>query len=165
MITLITVASFYTPDLYFRSRASRLIDNCDYMGVPHYIVERNYGSTWIDNVRAKPKFLLEAQQVLQADFIWLDVDCKILKPLDFTMSQWGVYLRGDKQPHDYVHYVPKTSRPFLEQWLAHTARLGQGSHSAFIDLAPPYQVMPPGYFELGISSTRSKFDYLRTIER
>lgn len=157
-----TIVSFYTPDPFYIACADRLRQRCKQLGVEHHIVEQNYGPNWIDNVRAKPTFLLAALKRLRRGFFWLDVDCLLLKPPTFTPNKWGVYLRPDGTPHDFVHYVPADSFELLKKWQAMVdSTVKGGSHTAFIVLNPETEVMPPGFFQLGLSATASKLDYFR----
>lgn len=163
------LVSFYADvdgtDFYSRA-ADNLKDQCEALGVDHHIVSRDYGGSWLDNVRAKPTFLLEMVEELREPFLWLDVDCRILRPLDFTVStDWGVYLRQPGVPHDFVHYVSPPAENFLRLWIETIEEQGRGSHTAFISLYQRGSVststLPSGYFELvearGIKSKRDYF--------
>lgn len=156
------IVSFFTPDEYYKSCAINLKQRCDRLGAEHYIVERSFGHTWIENVRAKPLFLLEMTKKFGGGFFWLDVDCMLLKLPDFKPAVWGVYLRQDGTPHDFVHYVPPNSQKFLNMWLTEVNKCGRGSHTAFINIVVDYEVMPTGYFELGLSETKSKLAYFQS---
>ena len=44
---------------FYKDNSIRLGRQCGDLGVPNLIVEENFGKDWIDNVRAKPFFLLK----------------------------------------------------------------------------------------------------------
>lgn len=151
---------------FYSDNAKRLRDQCERLGVDSEIVEMNFGSQWIDNVRAKPAFLLETLNRLNESFVWLDCDCDIKKPLDFNVrADWGVYLREDGSPHDFVHYVSNTqeSRDFLELWINTIKEKQKGSHTAFISIFDKInsEILPEGYFSLGLAETDSKESYFQ----
>lgn len=158
------VVSFYCDvdgnDFYSRN-AKLLIKNCEALGLDYCIEERSYGSSWIDNVRAKPLFL---SSVLDTDILWVDADCKILKKPDFDVN-WGVLIRDDGNPHDFVHYIRNTesNRAFLKLWMKEIDKRKRGSHTAFINLVHKldYSVLPNDYFSLGLSETKSKNEYFK----
>lgn len=149
---------------FYSENAIRLIDNCKKLKIDYYIVNKNYGNSWIDNVRAKPIFLLNMMENLKEDFIWLDVDCNILKVIDYTIiKDWGVLLRDDNNPHDFVHIIKYNQRnkDFLQKWKEEIDKIKKGSHTAFINIYKElnYEVIKPNYFQLGISDIESKNKY------
>lgn len=152
------LVSFYTPD--YSKYATNLQIQCEMLGQSCLILPRNYGD-WITSVRAKPEFLLEMSNYLKSDFIWLDVDSYLLKKIDFQLNYWGVLLRSDGTPHDFVHYVPYNSYNFLQLWIDTIERNKKGSHTAFIEIKKDYTVLPDGYFQIGISDNASKRAYFQ----
>jgi hypothetical protein len=161
------LVSFYADvdgNTFYSENAKILEEQCKQLGIDYLITEQHFGNNWIDNVRAKPVFLLETLKKLNHDFVWLDCDCRVLKPLDFEVkSDWGVYLRDDGTPHDFVHYVSNTenSRNFIREWIKAVDEQQRGSHTAFISIFDQLnsEVLPQGYFELGLAETQSKQDY------
>ena len=161
------LVSFYSDidsNTYYSDCAKNLTRECEALDVDYLIVEKNFGDNWIDNVRAKPLFLLETLERINEPFIWLDCDCHILKQIDFKVtSDWGVYMRDDGTPHDFVHYVSNsnTARAFLKKWIDAIAKQQRGSHTAFISIFDQLksEVLPAGYFELGLAETDSKQEY------
>ena len=152
------IVSFYSDidnSNYYKNHSLRLKRMCNQLNVPHLIVERNYGRKWIDNVRAKPLFLKEMLETLNEDFIWLDVDSNILTSingLDIN-SDWGVDMRNDNTPHDYVHIIKniESNKIFVEEWIKTIDKRNRGSHTAFIEIYPKlnHSIIPPGYFTIG----------------
>ncbi|MBC8183121.1 hypothetical protein H8E88_18615 [candidate division KSB1 bacterium] len=101
------IVSFYCDidgKTFYSDCSKKLKANCDMLGIESIIVERNFGTEWIDNVRAKPVFIKEMFYMLKEPFICLDVDCEVLN-LDFDIAaDWGFVLRSDGMPCDFVHY-------------------------------------------------------------
>ncbi len=161
------IVSFYADvdnSTAYSDSAKQLMSQCEALKVEYMIVEQNFGDKWIENVRAKPLFLLNTLNSLKESFIWLDCDCSILKPIDFEVkSDWGVYMRENGTPHDFVHYVSNTAhaRNFLELWVKTVEEQQRGSHTAFISIFDKIssEVLPAGYFQLGLAETTSKQDY------
>lgn len=166
------IVSFYADidaSTYYSDWAMKLKQSCDRFGVPSHIVKQDFGDSWIDNVRAKPQFLLNMLDELHESFIWLDCDCILLMPIDFTVnSDWGVYMREDGTPHDFVHYISNTrnARNFLKKWIKAVEKQKRGSHTAFISIFDQIksEVLPSGYFELGLAETDSKQAYFDKTE-
>lgn len=163
------LVSFYADtdgDTFYSDSAKKLKTQCSSLGVDCSINERDFGNTWIDNVRAKPVFLLQMLEELGESFVWLDCDSQVLKPIDFKIkSDWGVYLREDGTPHDFVHYVSNTpnAKKFLEKWVSAINDQQRGSHTAFISIFDSIdsEVLPGGYFEIGLADTESKSQYFK----
>ena len=160
-----TIISFYCDvdgSAFYSNCAKWLSAVCDQLETPYYIVKRCYGSSWIDNVRAKPEFILETLDRLVGDCIWLDVDSLLLQRPNFKLDKWAVMLRKDTSPHDFVHYIPNNnaSRLFLRKWIDEIKRAKRGSHTAFISIAKDYQILPDDYFQIGLAESNSKTAYL-----
>ena len=148
----------------YSDNAKKLILQCETLGIEHHIIEQKFGKDWIDNVRAKPLFLLKALEYLREPFIWLDCDSMVLKPIDFEVkSDWGVYMRENGTPHDFVHYVSNSRRTkkFIKLWIKTVEQKREGSHTAFISIFHKInsEVLPDGYFQLGLAETKSKKEY------
>ena len=166
------IVSFYAdPDGrgYFKAAALRLMEQCRNLGIDYDICEENFGPDWIDNERAKARFILRKFNELREPFIWLDSDCRIMRHIDFAIkADWGVYLREDGKPHDFVHYIGDVhrNRQFIERWVAAIEAQGRGSHTAFISLFDELnsEILPARYFELGLSDSPSKLKYFRESE-
>lgn len=161
------LVSFYADvdgKTFYSDAAKELMKECESLGVEYIVRERHFGNNWIDNVRAKPQFLLEMFDELKEPFLWLDCDCRILRPLDFVVNEdWGVYMRENGTPHDFVHYISYSEkvRNFLLEWIKAIDTQGRGSHTAFISIADKLSigVLPGGYFEIGLAETESKQKY------
>ena len=166
------IVSFYCDidgKTFYSDCAERLKENCERLRIEHVIVERNYGDSWIDNVRAKPIFIKEMLDTLNEDIIMLDVDCEIIREMPKRKHGWGFMLRDDNTPHDFVHYINNTadSYQFVERWIKKIDNIGRGSHSAFLNIYHSLNsfVIPDGYFSLGLAETKSKTEYLQYDER
>jgi len=162
------LVSFYCDvdfNTFYYDSSVRLKQQCENVGMEYHIVEKKFGNDWIDNVRAKPKFLIEMIGQLNEDFIWLDVDCNLLKKIDFEIkSDWGVDFKSNGLPHDYVHYVKNNinTKDFLYSWINQIENSKKGSHTAFISIYKSINVdkIPKGYTSLVLSETKSKKKYL-----
>jgi len=107
------IVSFYCDvgkSTFYSDCAKRMIARCKKLGLSYYIKERNYGKTWIDNVRAKPVFLLETFKELREPFLWVDIDCDIMQPIP-SIDKLNCDLASAPKHgksmiiHDAVHYV------------------------------------------------------------
>lgn len=150
---------------FYKNSAIKLIENCKDLDVNFHIVNEKLGSNWIENVRAKPFFILKMFEIFQEDLIWLDVDCKILKKFDLELnSNWMCSYNKKNVPNDYIHILKKNdyNKNFLKKWISEIEKQKKGSHSAFISLQNENDIIkiPNGYFELGISKVESKKKYL-----
>jgi len=146
---------------YFTNCARVLEDRCNYLGLDYLILEEKFGDSWIENVKAKPLFLLKIMNSINSDFIWLDVDCHILKKPDFNFDyDWMVDFRKDGSPCDYVHFIKNTvsNREFLCEWIELINTNNLGSHTSFISLSKKLNLgrLPVDYFKLGISKIKEK---------
>jgi hypothetical protein len=149
---------------FYKNSSIRLMKKCNDLGVPSLILEENFGESWIDNVRAKPIFLLKMMSELDEDIFWLDVDCQIHKNIDFELtSDWSLDFRTDGCPHDYVHFIKNTesNRNFIRKWIKEVEYCGRGSHTAFIGIHRDlyFSRLPVGYVSLGLSNVESKNKY------
>lgn len=163
------LVSFYCDvdnNQFFEKNAIRLKKQCQALDMPHHIVPEHYGYSWIDNVRAKPRFLLKMLDHLKDDIFWLDVDCSIHKKIDFKIDvDWICDVKTDGRPHDYVHFIKnnQANRDRIAKWIVEIENLQRGSHTAFaliykdLHTAP----MPTGYVSLGLSKGHSKQEYFR----
>lgn len=150
---------------FYSKCAESLRMQCLRLRIPHLIVNENFGTKWIDNVRAKPAFLLKIINELNEDFFWLDVDCLIHQPIDFERrGDWMGDLREDGNPHDYFHLIRNSHRnkAFIQNWADEVALQKRGSHTAFIRIynSIEFHSIPKAYVSLGRSPVESKFKYL-----
>lgn len=151
---------------FYTKHAIRLKTQCENLGIPHLILEENFGTSWIDNVRAKPEFLLKIMNQLNEDFFWLDVDCNIHKKIDFKLDvDWISDIRNDGKPHDYVHFIKNTqsNKDFMIKWINEIDEKKRGSHTAFMNIYNTlnFKQIPDGYVSLGLSDVESKKTYLK----
>ena len=163
------LVSFYCDpigDNFYSNCAKILESKCKKLSIDYVIRKENFGKDWIDNVRAKPTFLLKMIDELKEDFIWIDIDCDIQKKVDFQISSdWLVDFRSDSSPHDYVHCIrySEKSIAFLKRWIKLIEENKKGSHSAFIEIYKSINIgkIPEGYFSLGLSPVSSKKNYFK----
>jgi len=122
------IVSFYCDikgKTFFSDSARVMEERCEELGIPHYIKKRDYGPHWLDNVRAKPTFLLETFDTLQKPFLWVDVDAVIGAVPDKVDSFTDVdFASVPTLPHkpfrvmDCTHYVGTSplTRKLLVEW-------------------------------------------------
>jgi hypothetical protein len=149
---------------FYKNSAIRLKKQCDDLYIPNLILEENFGNEWIDNVRAKPEFLLRMMNLLNEDFLWLDVDCNIHKKIDFELDvDWMSDLKVDDSPHDYVHFIKNTqsNKDFIIKWMNEINEQKRGSHTAFIRIYKElnFSKIPGNYVSIGLSNIESKANY------
>jgi hypothetical protein len=152
--------SFYT------DHSIRLRQQCERLGIESLILPENFGTSWIDNVRAKPAFLLKIMNQINEDFMWLDVDCNVHKKIDFNLDvDWMSDIRTDNNPHDYVHVIKNNERTknFMLKWINEINEQKRGSHTAFIKIYKDleFRKIPSGYVSLGLSDLESKKKYFK----
>jgi hypothetical protein len=151
---------------FYKKNSVRLRRQCEELEIPNLIVEENFGKTWIDNVRAKPTFLLKMMDFIDEDFLWLDVDCIINKKIDFALdTDWMCDITKDGCPHDYVHLIKnsESNKNFIIKWINEIEEQKRGSHTAFIRIykSLKFSRLPEGYVSLGLSNIDSKSDYFK----
>lgn len=151
---------------YYSNHASRLTQKCKHLNIDFLIVEHKIGNNWIENVRAKPNFLLKMMNELNEDFIWLDIDCDIHKKIDFDLTaDWMGDLRSDGTPHDYVHFIKNTTsnKEFMLRWINKIKSTNRGSHTSFVAIYKDLNFckIPDGYFSIVLSKVNSKQLYFK----
>lgn len=169
-----TVISFYCDvdgKTFYSDCAKRLKQNCEALGLKYCIEERNYGNDWISNERAKPTFIQEMMSKINDDLLWIDVDCRIKRVPSSTeispfLDPWGIRLREDGTPHDYVHYISNTNynNYCLDKWIEEINRCGKGSHTAFVNIChqvDTYELNDD--YELVEADIPSKTEYLDSV--
>lgn len=178
---MITLVSFYCDlgsDTYYSQAANHLRQQCELLRVPHHIESRSFGTAWIDNVRAKPVFLLETLEKLNQDFLWSDVDNALMAaPVEAdsmaSTVDWGFVRRKSLCVYDCVHLVGNTcrAREFLTRWIGACDAHSGGSHRALATILPeelaaglnaaylPISYVRGPVLKLGLSNTRHKKQY------
>ncbi len=178
-----TIVSFHCdPDggRYYATCAEQLAADCQRFQLKHQICERSLGHDWISAVRAKPTFLLEMYYFLQAPFLWVDVDNRILSEpveIDGLNCDWAsVQKDSELGIWDAVHYVGDSAETLalLEEWKRRCdAETIVGSHSLLARMlqtnAIPglrFQYLPQAYINgpvitIGLAQTTSKQTYFQ----
>lgn len=164
-----TVISFYADvdgRTFYSDCAKRLIYNCEFLNLKYAIEPRNYGSNWISNEKAKPVFIREMMAKIEDDLLWIDVDCVIKRVPVINDVEWGVRIRSDGTPHDYVHYIKNTSSNamFLTSWINEVERCGKGSHTSFVNISDMLNLTTLGDdYKLVEADMPSKTEYLDSV--
>lgn len=151
---------------FYSDNAIRLKKQCDDLNQESLILNEDFGGEWIDNVRAKPIFLLKIMNELDEDFFWLDVDCSLHKKIDFNLDvNWMSDMINLNKPHDYVHFIKnnESNKLFLIKWIKEIEERKRGSHTAFMEIYNEleFKKIPSGYVSLGLSTVESKTKYLK----
>ena len=162
------IVSFYCDvddSKFYTTCANALISRCKDMGLDYCIEEVSYGDDWISNVRAKPLFLKNMLDRFDCDILWVDADCDITGDIKNILisGEWGVCMRGNSTPHDYVHNIRNNehNKRFVDTWISTILTQNKGSHSAFVSLYDTLNIfqIPNNLFELGLSEVKSKGNY------
>ena len=149
---------------YYKDCADDLALQCKIFGLKHHIVQLKGDYSWIDAVRYKPYFIRDTMLRTRDDLLFIDADCHILRKPELNFDKWGVMLRADGTPHDFVHYIPNNhySKELVSAWVDSVAGTEGGSHTALLKVLKDYKVIPPGYFGLGVSDNQSKRNYFNS---
>ncbi|GEM_PF-6322819 len=118
---------------YYQRESIRFSAECERVGQPATIVERNYGNEYLAITRAKPAFMLEMLNLYQGqDLVFVDVDSRIIRRIDFQYNRIAWATKPDGKPYGHVHYLPNTPETieFLEAWQSNTVGWEGGDHSA-----------------------------------
>lgn len=113
-----TVLSFAWGDDYYHQSAQRLRHDCMRLGINHHVIaaELPPGTSWIDACRYKVRFIEECALRFDAPLWWVDVDCRLLRPLPAMGDSidLGLFLRGfrDLRQFDPV-MLPRTWQPSI----------------------------------------------------
>lgn len=81
-----TIVSFYTPTWDYPKHASRLIAECERLGLPYHIKQLDPGQSWLDNTRLKSKFIFDSMKELDRPILWIDVDGSIYRRPDILLN-------------------------------------------------------------------------------
>ena len=119
------VASFYTPNWEYPASAVRLRQECEGLGLDHYIQERPDAGGYLENCRQKPVYLLEVMRRHDRPLLWIDVDGSILRqPMELEVMHvdFGAcpMRKSGRQWHVGTLYFNNTpgALALLERWVA-----------------------------------------------
>ena len=137
------VVSFYSDvddSTYYSDHAKRLISECESLGIPFDIKEKQSEGSYQKNCLSKPRFLLETLMTKKKPFIWMDIDSYLLKqPLvfeeltelyDLAFVTSNGDLSGLKASPIMINITPKTIY-FLETWIQSTERVVENNRKHF----------------------------------
>lgn len=137
------VVSFAWGDEYYLRAAEQLRSDCMRLQVPHHVVVADLpgGTSWIDACRHKIRFIYECRRRFASPLWWIDVDCRLLRPLPALGDavDLGLFLRGfrDFRQFDPMQ-LPRTWQPSI-MYFGDTPAAGQ-----FIDLMAELEQVHPG---------------------
>ena len=112
---------------YYSDHASRLIAECETLGIPHNIKEKPSLGTYQLNCLSKPAYILNLLEELDQPLLWVDIDSKIHKPLDifdaFDSSSTDMVLATANGMLSGIKASPlyfgntSMAREFLKAWI------------------------------------------------
>lgn len=73
------IISFYTNDWRYPDHAKRMQEDCERLGLEHYIKEKESTKDYIKNTAIKPFFIKECLEIHRRSVLWVDVDGILLK--------------------------------------------------------------------------------------
>ncbi len=148
----IELVSFYSDvdnSTYYSDHAKRLIFECESLGIPFDIKEKQSEGSYQKNCLSKPRFLLETLMTKKKPFVWMDVDSYLLKqPLvfeelthsyDLAFVTSNGDLSGLKASPIMINITPKTIY-FLETWIQSTERVVENNRKHF-DHEPLFMIV------------------------
>lgn len=112
------VVSFAFGDPYYHRAAEVLRQDCARLAQPCHVVAADLppDTGWIDACRHKVRFIDECRRRFDAPLWWVDVDCRLLRPLPVLGESidLGLFLRGfrDLRQFDPV-MLPRTWQPSI----------------------------------------------------
>jgi len=77
--------SFYSDiegKTYYSDHSKRLVLECESLGIPYYIREKESLGSYQLNCLSKPQYILNMLEELNKPVLWMDIDSKIHKTLD-----------------------------------------------------------------------------------
>ena len=112
---------------YYSDNAIRMIKECEELGIPYDIQEKESLGTYQLNCLSKPLFILEKIEELDRPVLWMDIDSRIHKTLD-TFDQFDSsvdmivatangMLSGIKASPLYFGNT-SLAKEFLKEWIA-----------------------------------------------
>jgi len=124
------VVSFYSDieeTKYYSKHADRIISECELHDIPYYISEKDSLGTYQLNCLRKPSFILEVMEELNQPVLWVDIDSKIHKSLDYfdtldemvdvVVSTANGAISGIKASPLYFGNT-ENSKDFLRAWIS-----------------------------------------------
>ncbi|MEK8031846.1 polysaccharide pyruvyl transferase family protein [Ideonella sp. DXS29W] len=189
MTTRATLVSFAYGGDYYHESAKSLRADCEALGVASHIVRADLpaGTTWIDACRHKVRFIAECRRMLDTPLWWVDVDCRLRKPLPGLGDgvDLGFFLRGfrDLRQFDPVA-LPRFIQPsilyfgrgesaqvFIDRMLALEEKHSGSAtddwflHEAWVGMpsVPSTFVMPPSWIQVDSEcAPQAIFDFGRS---
>ena len=123
MRNLLDMIISYATKNNFAGAAARLVNNCDELGIPHFIniIDDSEFSNEIAKRMYKPRFIRETIEYFGEPVIWVDVDSKILKPFTPNWNfDFGYIQSVKKNPKrwiaDSIHFHNVSNIRFLKAW-------------------------------------------------
>jgi len=125
---------------YYSDNAKRLIGECESLGIPHDIQEKETLGTYQLNCLSKPQYILDRLNELNRPLLWMDIDSKIHKPLvifdqfdetvDMVVATANGQLSGIKASPLYFGNT-EMARELLNVWIATTKDILENDKGVF----------------------------------
>jgi len=81
------IISFFTPDWDYPKHAKKMQEDCDRLGLPHYIIEKQSKNDYVQNCNIKPSFIYECLLKFKNPIFWIDADGTILKLPELLLTE------------------------------------------------------------------------------
>lgn len=111
------VVSFHTGTEPYVTKARRLAESCDKLGVPCWICELPDRDTWVENVSMKAQFMLNTMYRLRRPLLWIDADGYLERRPDLLVDckeDFGIYAK-DRNRREWKP-IGRTPQRLPEAW-------------------------------------------------
>jgi len=144
--------SFYSDiedKTYYSDNASRLIHECEELGIPYDIREKKTLGSYQLNCLSKPQYILDTLNELDRPLIWMDIDSKLHKKIDIydqfnegtdvVVTTSNTKLSGIKASPLYFGNTTG-ARDFISSWIDTTKQIIENDAGVF-DHEPLFNVV------------------------
>jgi len=145
--------SFYSDiegTTYYSDHASRIIRECEELGIPYDIQEKPSLGSYQLNCLSKPQYILDKMESLNSPVLWMDIDSRIHKPLDIydtfdesvdiIVTTANGRVSGMKASPLYFGNTEK-SKEFIKSWIQTTKDILENKIGVF-DHEPLFSLIP-----------------------
>ena len=145
--------SFYSDiegKTYYSDNASRLIGECESLGIPYDIRQKKSLGSYQLNCLSKPEYILNIMEGLNSPVLWMDIDSKIHKSLDIydtfdesvdmIVATANGMVSGMKASPLYFGNT-ENSKEFIRAWIRTTKDIIENKVGVF-DHEPLFSLIP-----------------------
>ena len=147
---LISFFSDIEDKTYYSDNSERIIKECESLGIPFDIQEKESLGSYQLNCLSKPKYILDKLEELNHPVLWMDIDSKIHKPLDIfdkfdgtadmVIATANGQLSGIKASPLYFGNTDK-AKDFIRAWISTTEDILENEKGVF-DHEPLFSLIP-----------------------